>query len=63
MNGRWVTPLDPDCPDNPMEAFYDDPMTIAYGANDVDELLERTHREKCNRCKEYGLENIEVSYE
>ena len=58
--GSWYAPLDPDCPSNPMEVFYNDPMTIAYGANDIDELLERRHREKCRRCQEYGVANIEV---
>ena len=45
-----------------MEAFYDDPMTIAYGAQDCGELLERNHRLKCVRCQEYGVANIEVNY-
>lgn len=60
--GSWYTPLDPDCPDNPMEAFFEDPMTIEYGANDVDGLLEKNHRAKCKRCQEFGLENIEAQY-
>jgi hypothetical protein len=58
---EWYTPLDPDCPNNPMEAFYADPITIAYGANDVDQLVEKSHRSKCKRCQEYGLENIDVN--
>jgi hypothetical protein len=45
-----------------MEAFWNDPMTQAYGANDVDELLEKKHRAKCRRCQEYGLANVEANY-
>lgn len=62
MPGSWYTPLDPDCPNNPMEAFYADPITIAYGANDCDTLLEKNHRRECERCRDYGLENIDVVY-
>lgn len=62
MTDSWYAPLDPDCPDNPMEAFWADPMTGAYGANDCDTLLENNHKAKCKRCQEYGLENIEVQY-
>ena len=63
MNGySWHAPLDPECPDNPLEGFWDDPMTAYSGCGD--ELaadLESRHRSKCKRCQEYGAANIEVA--
>lgn len=54
-------PLDPECPMNPLENLFDDPMTIAYGCGDeIGDLLEITHRRSCERCQAYGLANIEV---
>lgn len=61
MNSMYF-PLDPDCPTNPMEAFYADPITEAYGTNDVDVWLEKKHRANCKRCQEYGAENLEVAW-
>jgi L-ascorbate metabolism protein UlaG (beta-lactamase superfamily) len=40
---------------NALDAFYDDPMTQAYGANDVDELLVREHKKK-HGCWGLGLQ-------
>ena len=63
-NGKWAYPLDPDCPD--VKRFrcrlHDDPMTSAMGApvGDIEEAFERRHRVTCDRCKEYGVANVEV---
>ena len=58
---HWHMPLDPACPDNPMEAFYNDPMTIAYGMGDeMGPDIEARHLVKCKRCQEFGAANIEV---
>jgi len=54
-------PIDPECPDNPLHSFYDDPMTAECGCSDeIAAKLESSHRRVCKRCTEYGLENIEV---
>jgi len=59
---RWHAPLDPDCPDNPLNTFYDDPMTSACGcADEIAQDLENKHRAKCKRCQEYGAANIEIA--
>lgn len=62
MSGfRWRFPLDPDCPDNPLTTFYDDPMTAYCGcADEIAENLEAKHIAKCPRCQEYGAANVEV---
>jgi hypothetical protein len=56
---RWYTPLDPDCPNNPMRAYYDDPMS-QYAPSECADLVERRHLINCPRCQEYGATNIEV---
>jgi hypothetical protein len=57
----YYAPLDPDCPDNHMQEFWDDPMTAYSGCGDeLAEMLEKEHRANCQRCKEYGLENIDI---
>ena len=54
-------PLDPDCPDNPMEAFLSDPMTQYYGMGDeMGPDIESRHLAKCQRCQDYGAANIAV---
>ena len=64
MNQRYHMPVDTECPE--VRAYRDcllnDPMTHAMGAP-VDEILEaweNKHRQTCERCREYGLANIEV---
>jgi hypothetical protein len=70
MRGRWVYPLDPDCPGAREEVFdriqsmREDPMTQHYGV-DVSEFSdewERKHQRKCDRCQEYGTANVDVDY-
>src|SRR5262245_31959340 len=57
----WHAPLDPDCPDNPLNNFFDDPMTQECGcADEIADDLERRHAAKCKRCQEFGAANIEV---
>jgi hypothetical protein len=64
VTGRWVAPLDPDCPT--VERFnesLDDPMTRASGcSDDIVESFERQHRKTCTRCQEYGAANLDVQY-
>lgn len=61
---KYHPPLDPDCPDVAkfMSELYNDPMTQAMGApvDDIVEGFENKHRSKCERCRYYGAENIEV---
>ena len=70
MTGRWVAPLDPDCPAAREEVFdraenmREDPMTRHYGV-DVSEFAEdweAKHRGSCERCQAYGAANIDVAY-
>jgi len=66
MIGRWVAPIDPECPEvnEFYESLYGDPMTKAMGApvDDISRDFERRHRAKCKRCQEYGCANIDVEY-
>lgn len=57
-------PLDPDCPGYAkiVDALMDDPMTEAMGAP-VDDIMEdfgRRHRNRCQRCRDYGAANVEA---
>jgi hypothetical protein len=61
MNAYWHMPLDPECPDNPLNRFWDDPMSQACPCGDeIADNLEQRHLAKCKRCQEYGAANIEV---
>jgi len=61
MNFEEHLPLDPSCPDNPLQDFLEDPMTAHYGMGaEMSPLIERNHRQKCERCLNYGLENLEI---
>lgn len=67
MSGRWVYPLDPDCPEvnNFRDTLYNDPMSGMVPSDVLGELMEdyeRKHRAKCKRCKEYGAANVDVDY-
>jgi hypothetical protein len=65
MNGRWVTPVDPDCPAvaNFHDTVMDDPMTRESGCgSEIMEDFETRHRLKCVRCQEYGAANVDVEY-
>ena len=66
MRGRWIFPLDPECPVVKQfhETLYDDPMTQAMGApvDDIEEGFARKHRTECRRCQEYGAANVDVEY-
>jgi len=58
---QWHLPLDPECPRNPLQGFWEDPMTAQSGCGDeVLAYLERRHLRDCQRCQEYGVANIEV---
>lgn len=64
---RWHTPLDPSCPvvehafqiEVEPGVWIDDPMA-SYCWDDLWEGFERKHSQTCERCREYGLANIEV---
>ena len=61
----WQASLDPQCPEveNFNNGFWDDPITIESGCGDeIFEAWERKHRNSCERCQQYGCENIEVVY-
>lgn len=59
---HYHAPLDPECPE--VNAFYeslDDPIMRESGC--TGEFIgdfENRHRLECERCKEYGLANLEV---
>lgn len=58
---NYHAPLDPECPDNPLNGFFEDPMTAYCGcADEIGDDLENRHRRTCERCQEYGAANIEV---
>jgi len=64
MTYRYHAPLDPDCPKvrEFNQSFYDDPITAECGcADEIAEAWERRHRSECQRCREFGCENIEVT--
>jgi hypothetical protein len=62
MGYQVHAPLDPDCPDNPVDqGFWDDPITVASGVGDeIAADLEAKHRRTCERCRNFGAANIEV---
>lgn len=62
--GRWVYPLDPSCPHvKSFERGQEDPMMKMSGcADEFRDDFERSHRKKCKRCMNYGLENVDVDY-
>lgn len=58
---RWHAPLDPDCPNNPLNNLWDDPMTAYSGCGDeIADDLEARHMKSCERCQVFGAANIEV---
>ena len=66
MPGRYIYPLDPECPKH-AEFYYslvNDPMTKAMGApvGDIMDDFERKHRAKCVRCQAFGAANVDVKY-
>lgn len=56
---HWHTPLDPDCPDNPMQSYHEDPMSD-FAPSECADLVEKHHLKDCQRCQEFGAANIEV---
>jgi hypothetical protein len=58
---RYHAPCDPDCPKyrRYVDALYNDPMSEGAPLGEIMEEFERNHRRKCERCKEYGVANIE----
>lgn len=69
MTGRWLAPLDLDCPDaqtevyDRIESMYEDPMSVGAPVDEFIELWTEKHRIKCKRCQAYGAANIEVCYD
>jgi hypothetical protein len=64
LMAEWYTPCDPECPEYRefADSLFNDPMTAAMGAP-TDEIMrdfERRHRIKCDRCQDYGINNIDV---
>ncbi len=57
---EYHTPLDPECPDEPISRLLDDPMSQGAPLEDIIPDLEDKHRMKCGRCQEFGAANIEV---
>src|SRR5262245_32218010 len=60
---RWHLPLDPDCPavTRVIEAQMNDPIWASAGVEEEWwEDFEKRHRSGCDRCREYGVINIEV---
>jgi hypothetical protein len=60
---RWVTPVDPGCPEVErwMENFWSDPMAEYCGCGDEFQSdFERRHQKNCKRCQEYGCDNVDV---
>jgi hypothetical protein len=67
MPGRWVFPVDPECPkvEEYMKSLYDEPMARMVPADVLGELAEaweKRHRAKCKRCQEYAAANVDVEY-
>jgi len=63
MPRRLIMPLDPDCPDveTYMSELYEDPMTTYSGVGDeLADAWEKIHRNRCQRCREYGAANVVV---
>ena len=62
---RYHFPIDPDCPvvREYMDTLFDDPMTEAMGAptDDIVEFFRRRHIQTCDRCRKYGVDNVELS--
>jgi hypothetical protein len=59
----WNLPLDPACPEwvKELSTLWDDPMTAYSGVGDeIQDDLEKVHRNKCQRCRDFGVENIEM---
>jgi hypothetical protein len=60
---RWHAPADPACPvlAAALAALWSDPMTACSGCGDeIAADVERDHRLHCDRCQEYGAENVEI---
>jgi hypothetical protein len=63
MTGRWVMPVDPECPDVATftSNLWGDPMTSYSGCGDeIQQHWETRHRVTCRRCQDYGCANIDV---
>ena len=64
MVGRYVYPLDPECPDvmEYMEMGDDPYMRMSGCWGEFLEDFSNSHRIGCKRCQEYGCENVDVDY-
>ena len=63
MSFKYHAPLDSDCLKvvEFYSSLYEDPMSDACDCLDeICELWESRHHKECERCREYGLANIEV---
>lgn len=57
--GRWVLPLDPDCPGvMHFMGSREDRAEVVWGLfRDLVEDFERLHRDGCRRCQRFAVEN------
>lgn len=64
MPGRYVYPLDPDCPDVIEYCkMADDPIMQMSGCwGEFYEDFATKHRRECKRCQEFGAANVDVEY-
>lgn len=63
MPYHYHSPLDPECPEvSQFHQMHDeDPISQQCGCmEEIFEGFERSHRQTCGRCQEYGATNIEV---
>lgn len=64
-SGRWIYPVDPDCPSviEYHQMTDDDPIMEMSGcASEFQDDFETKHRIQCKRCQEYGAANVDVEY-
>ena len=59
---RWLLPVDPECPvvREYERRLFGDPMSKGAPTDEIMDAFRRRHQQECERCLEYGLENIEV---
>jgi hypothetical protein len=66
MTGRWVYPVDPDCPEvaEYYEGLYGDPLGAAMGAplGEIARGFDARHMAECERCQEFGAANVDIDY-
>jgi len=60
---RWRYPLDPECPEVKefQESLGNSPDIPSDVISDLVKDFEFTHRNKCKRCRSYGVANVYIS--